>query len=109
MLAGGTFDPTDIEYHFRCGDQERMSHGREMWVFLPLLMDVSLRLGNRAQGEGTTVVSTCGKEVGKMSSESSEHREWGWEGLFKEWPGNNGGYQEAGWGRRLLGTSRHVR
>lgn len=40
------------------------------------------RLGDGAQGEGTREVSTCGKEVEKVSLESSRHREWGGEGFF---------------------------
>lgn len=70
-------------------------------------MDGGLRLGDRARGEGTREVSTCGKEVEKMSSESSRHREWGGEGFFTssmaalpgplttERPGNNCDWQEA--------------
>lgn len=90
---------------------------REAWVFLSLLMSGRLRLGAQ---EGTREVSTCGKEVEKMSSESSRRREWGGEGVFSssmdaspgplttEWPGNDHGWQEASRGRGLLGTCRHV-
>lgn len=35
-----------------------------------------------AQGEGTRELSTCGKEVEKVSLESSRHRELGGEGFF---------------------------
>lgn len=45
-------------------------------------MDGGPRLGDGARGEGTREVSTCGKEVETMSSESSRHREWGGEGFF---------------------------
>lgn len=59
-----------------------MGRRRETWVFLSLLMGVRLRLGDRAQGEGTREVSTFGSKVGKMSSESSMYREWGGEVFF---------------------------
>lgn len=92
---------------------------REAQVFLPLLTDGRLRLRDRAQEE-TGEVSTCGKEMGKMSSESSRRRERGGEGvstssvdalpgpLATEWPGSDCGWQEADCGRGLLGTSCHV-